>query len=218
MNRIAPSILSMDFLDLRKGLETLNEFGVDVLHLDIMDGAFVPNISFGPCVIKSLSKAFDGLLEAHLMIETPENYIEDFVKAGCNRIIVHAESTKHLHRLIQQIKSLGVQAGIAINPATPLSVLEEIVSEIDLILFMSVNPGFGGQSFIQSVGEKIKKAQNFKKINKNLIFEVDGGVNQSNIKEIFSLGIDLAVMGSAIFNKNDVAQNLELIQKEIKCQ
>lgn len=215
MRRIAPSILSMNFLELQSGLEALNENGIEVLHLDIMDGIFVPNISFGPCVIKDLSKSFDGLLEAHLMIDHPEAYIEEFVKVGCGRIIVHQESTKHLHRLIQQIKSFGVQAGVAINPATPTSLIEEIILDIDLLLFMSVNPGFGGQSFIPSVAKKIQKSVKFKEINKNLIFEVDGGVNKTNINEIFDMGIDLAVMGSAIFNQDGPNYNLRQIQKEI---
>ncbi|MCO4781972.1 MAG: ribulose-phosphate 3-epimerase [Candidatus Cloacimonetes bacterium] len=215
MRRIAPSILSMNFLELQSGLESLNEYGIEVLHLDVMDGNFVPNISFGPCVIKDLSKAFDGLLEAHLMIERPEDYIEEFVKAGCGRIIVHAESTKHLHRLIQQIKSFGVQAGVAINPATPLSSIEEVITDVDLVLFMSVNPGFGGQSFIPSVGEKIRKAKKYKDINNSLIFEVDGGVGRSNVNDVFEMGIDLVVMGSAIFNQDGPSHNLKLIQNEI---
>ncbi|MCJ8345133.1 ribulose-phosphate 3-epimerase [bacterium] len=215
MKRIAPSILSMNFLDLRTGLEALNEYGIEVLHLDVMDGSFVPNISFGPCLIKDLSQVFKGLLEAHLMIEHPEQYIEDFAKVNCQRIIVHAESTKHLHRLIQQIKAFGIQAGVSINPATPLSLIEEIIPDIDLILFMSVNPGFGGQSFIPSVGRKIKEAQKFRKINENLIFEVDGGVGLSNMNEVFDLGIDLAVMGSAIFNQRETTLNLKQIQEEL---
>lgn len=215
MRRIAPSILSMNFLELQSGLEALNTYGVEVLHLDVMDGNFVPNISFGPCVIKDLSKSFTGLLEAHLMIEHPENYIEEFVKAGCGRIIVHQESTKHLHRLIQQIKSYGVQAGVAINPATPTSLIEEVIFDIDLLLFMSVNPGFGGQSFIPNVVEKIKKSARYKDLNKNLLFEVDGGVGIANVNEVFDLGIDLAVMGSAVFNDKGPRHNLEMIQKEI---
>ena len=208
MVKIAPSILSADFSDLRQQIGLIEKGGADFIHLDVMDGHFVPNITFGAPVIKKLRGVTDVPFDVHLMIENPEKYIEDFVDAGADIITVHEESTVHIHRLIQQIKDYdGVKAAVSLNPATPLDVLEYVLEDIDMVLIMSVNPGFGGQSFIPQCKAKIKA---LKKMitdrNLDVEIQVDGGVKLDNVKEIIDCGADIVVAGSAIFGTDDVIE------------
>lgn len=207
MIKIAPSILSADFSNLKEGISLIEKGGADYIHLDVMDGHFVPNITFGAPVIKSLRKLTEVPFDVHLMIENPERYIEDFVDAGADIITVHEESTVHLHRLIQQIKGQGVKAGVSLNPATSLDVLEYVLEDLDMVLIMSVNPGFGGQSFIPQCKAKIRA---LKKMitdrNLDVDIQVDGGVKLDNVKEIAECGADIVVAGSAIFGAEDVLE------------
>lgn len=207
MIKIAPSILSADFSNLKEQISLIEKGGADLIHLDIMDGHFVPNITFGAPVIKKLRKVTSIPFDVHLMIENPERYIEDFVDAGADIITVHVESTVHLHRLIQQIKGYGIKAAVSLNPATPLESIEYVLEDLDMVLIMSVNPGFGGQSFIPQCKEKIKK---LKKMildrNLNIDIQVDGGVKLDNIKEIIDCGANVLVAGSAIFDSQDIVE------------
>ena len=207
MIKIAPSILSADFSKLDEQIKLIEKGGADMVHLDVMDGHFVPNITFGAPVIKMLRGVTDVPFDVHLMIENPERFIDDFVDAGADIITVHAESTVHLHRLIQQIKAHGVKAAVSLNPATPLGVLEYVLEDIDMVLIMSVNPGFGGQSFIPQCKDKIKALKKMI-LDKNLDVEiqVDGGVKLDNIREIMECGADIFVAGSAIFGESDVVE------------
>ena len=207
MIKIAPSILSADFSKLDEQIKLIEKGGADMVHLDVMDGHFVPNITFGAPVIKMLRGVTDVPFDVHLMIENPERFIDDFVDAGADIITVHAESTVHLHRLIQQIKAHGVKAAVSLNPATPLGVLEYVLEDIDMVLIMSVNPGFGGQSFIPQCKDKIKALKKMI-VDKNLDVEiqVDGGVKLDNIREIMECGADIFVAGSAIFGESDVVE------------
>lgn len=210
MIKIAPSLLSANFADLTKDIKKLEEGKADYLHLDIMDGIYVPNITFGPPLIKKIRKVTELPFDVHLMIDRPERFIEDFVDAGADIITVHEESTTHLHRTIQLIKSFGVKAGVTLNPSTPLSTLEYIMDDIDLILIMTVNPGFGGQSFIPAMKEKIAKVRTMiDEHNPDIILEVDGGIKLDNAKEIKDLGADLLVVGSGIFSADDIAKRIE---------
>lgn len=205
MIKIAPSLLSANFADLTKDIKKLEEGKADYLHLDIMDGIYVPNITFGPPLIKKIRKVTELPFDVHLMIDRPERFIEDFVDAGADIITVHEESTTHLHRTIQLIKSFGVKAGVTLNPSTPLSTLEYIMDDIDLILIMTVNPGFGGQSFIPAMKEKIAKVRTMiDEHNPDIILEVDGGIKLDNAKEIKDLGADLLVVGSGILDRKSV--------------
>lgn len=208
MNILSPSILTADFYNLSTDLDKIKEAGVKFLHLDVMDGNFVPNISFGPKIISDLRKKYDFIFDAHLMIDKPENMIEEFAKAGCDYITIHPESTIHLHRQIQLIKSLGKKAGISLNPSTPISILDYIIDDLDLILIMSVNPGFGGQGFIPAIMNKIRQVR--EKIgNRDIILEVDGGVKLANVKEIIEAGANAVVAGSAIFDGQNPKDNAE---------
>lgn len=206
MNILSPSILTADFTNLSKDLDKLKSSGVNFLHLDVMDGAYVPNISFGPKIISDLRKKYDFTFDTHLMIENPEQMIEEFAKAGCDYITIHPESTIHLHRQIQLIKSLGKKAGVSLNPSTPISILDYIIDDIDLILIMSVNPGFGGQSFIPAMYKKIEETRT-KIADRDIILEVDGGVKLDNVKEVIKAGANAVVVGSAIFDGKDVEAN-----------
>ncbi len=205
MAMLAPSLLAADFSNLREDIYNVEKGGADYLHLDVMDGIFVPNISFGVPVIESIRKITKLPFDTHLMVDRPERFIEDFVKAGSDIITVHQEATIHLHRTIQLIKSFGVKAGVSLNPSTPVESLEYIMDDIDLILIMSVNPGFGGQSFIDTMKHKIKKTRDIiDKKNYNIILEVDGGIKLKNARDIVNLGVDLVVAGSAIFGAEDM--------------
>lgn len=207
MAKIAPSLLSADFANLTEEIKKVENGGADYLHLDIMDGIFVPNITFGPPVIKSLKKIANIPFDVHLMIDRPERFIKDFVDAGADILTVHQEASTHLHRTIQLIKSYGIKAGVSLNPSTPLNVLDYIIEDLDLILIMTVNPGFGGQSFIPAMVDKIKSLRKtINDRNLDIILEVDGGVKLSNAKELADIGVDLLVAGSDIFGAKDIEE------------
>lgn len=205
MAKIAPSLLSADFANLKEEINKVENGGADYLHLDVMDGNYVPNITFGAPVIKKLRKITKLPFDVHLMIEKPERYIKEFVDAGADILTVHAEATVHLHRTIQEIKSYGIKAGVSLNPATPLEDIEYILDDLDLVLIMTVNPGFGGQSFIKAMIEKIKRLRKIiDERNLNIIIQVDGGVKLENASEILMYGADLLVVGSDIFESDDI--------------
>lgn len=214
MTIISPSILTCDFLNLSKSLDILSEEKIEFLHLDVMDGNYVPNISFGPKVISDLRKNYNFKFDTHLMIQNPENLIEEFAKAGSDYITIHPDSTIHLNRQINLIKSFGKKAGIALNPAESPEKLKYILDDIDLILVMSVNPGFGGQKLIESSYEKISEIKKLIE-GRNIILEVDGGIKPENLKKVIDSGADAVVMGSAIFNGEDVKKNLNQIKEII---
>lgn len=200
MLELSPSLLSADFTNLKSDLEVLDKNGVKYLHLDVMDGMFVPNISFGPMIIKQLRPLTNMVFDVHLMIEEPDRYVQNFKDSGADILTVHYEACKHLHRTISYIKSLGMKAGVSLNPATNIDVLDYVLEDLDLVLIMSVNPGFCGQSFIPSAIDKIKNLR--KKIderNLNVIIEVDGGVKTTNVKDVIEAGADLIVSGSDVF-------------------
>lgn len=210
---IAPSLLAANFLNLNKAIELINRSEAEWLHLDVMDGRFVPNISFGIPVISSLRKATQKVFDVHLMIEEPEKYTSAFHEAGADIITVHAEACNHLHRNLQQIRSLGIKAGVALNPHTPVSHIEEILTEADLICIMTVNPGFGGQKFITSMLSKIEKLKNaIIRRNSHALIEIDGGVTLENAKSIMQAGADVLVAGSTVFQ----AKNPDAVIKELK--
>ena len=204
---LSPSLLSVDFAHIADGIAELDRAKVPALHLDVMDGAFVPNISFGAPVIKCLRKETNMIFDVHLMIEEPDRYLEDFKKAGADWVTVHAESCKHLHRTVARIHELGMKAGVALNPATPVSVLDYVIDDLDMVLVMSVNPGFGGQKFIPYTLEKIKKLRTMlNEAGLTTDIEVDGGVNAANVRDVLNAGANVIVAGSAVF-KNDAAAN-----------
>ena len=200
MLELSPSLLSADFTNLKSDIEILDKSGVKYLHLDVMDGMFVPNISFGPMIIKQLRPLTNMVFDVHLMIEDPDRYVQNFKDAGADILTVHYEACKHLHRTISYIKSLGMKAGVSLNPATNIDVLDYVLEDLDLVLVMSVNPGFGGQSFIPSALDKIKNLkEKIKERNLNVIVEVDGGVKTTNVKDVVEAGADLIVSGSDVF-------------------
>lgn len=205
MKIIAPSILAADFSNLSQQIRYVEMGAADWIHCDIMDGKFVPNITFGPLVVSAINKATRLPLDVHLMIESPDNYIEDFIKAGADYITIHQEEVKHLHRSVSLIKELGAKAGVAINPATPVSTLTDIAEFVDMILIMSVNPGFGGQKFIENSLNKISQLKMLREEKGlNFIIEVDGGISKANIKQISNAGCDAFVAGSSIFASDNI--------------
>lgn len=210
---IAPSVLAADFANLQRDIEMINNSQADWFHIDIMDGMFVPNISFGMPVLEAIQKHATKTLDVHLMIEQPDRYIETFVKLGAKVITVHYEACPHLHRSIQLIKSFGIKAGVALNPHTPTSVLQEIIEDIDLALIMSVNPGFGGQSFIENTYQKVKDLKVLaKQKNTDLLIEIDGGVSNKNANKLVESGADVLVAGSYIFGNNDPAKAVSTLK------
>lgn len=215
MREIAPSLLSANFYNLQDDLERLKKADIKYLHLDVMDGNFVPNISFGLPIIKSVRKNTDFILDCHLMIEKPERYLEDFKNAGADILTVHQEATIHLQRTLAEIRRLGMKAGVSLNPSTSEETLKYIMDDLDLILIMSVNPGFGGQSYIEAVNEKIKRVKKMiDESGRNIILEVDGGVNKDNIKSLEALGVGLFVAGSAAFKNSEIENNLGELRDE----
>lgn len=203
--KIAPSLLAADFSNLKEEVKKVENAGADMLHIDIMDGHFVPNLTFGPGIVKSIRACSNLTFDVHLMIENPDLYIEDFALAGADIISVHAEACPHLHRTIQNIKSCRVKAAVALNPATPLQSLEYVIQDLDMVLIMSVNPGFGGQRFIDTSINKIKALKDYiTKNNINTDIEVDGGINLNNVKAVYRAGANVIVAGSAIYKSDDI--------------
>ncbi|MEE6448949.1 ribulose-phosphate 3-epimerase [Gottfriedia acidiceleris] len=204
MVKIAPSILSANFAKLGEEILDVERGGADYIHVDVMDGHFVPNITIGPLIVEAIRPVTKLPLDVHLMIEKPDQYIEQFVKAGADIITVHVEACTHLHRTIQTIKSFGIKAGVVLNPATPVSTIEQIIDDVDMVLLMTVNPGFGGQKFIHSVVPKIKQVANLiKERNLSVEIEIDGGVDEHTAKICIEAGATVLVAGSAVYNKED---------------
>ena len=217
MSKIAPSILSADFSKLGDEIKEVEQAGADYIHVDVMDGHFVPNITIGPLIVDAIRPVTNLPLDVHLMIENPDQYIDQFADSGADIITVHYEACTHLHRTIMHIKEKGVKAGLVINPATPVELIRPILPELDLLLFMTVNPGFGGQSFIPSVLDQIKQADQWRKdMQLDLEFEVDGGINTETAVWCKEAGIDVFVAGSFIFNKTDRHEAISQLRQAIE--
>lgn len=205
--QIAPSILSADFAALGEAIGAVQRGGADLIHVDVMDGHFVPNLTIGPPVVRALRRVAEVPLDVHLMIEAPDRYLEAFAQAGAAWLTVHVEAVPHLHRTVSAIKALGLRAGVALNPATPVSALEDIIAELDLVLIMSVNPGFGGQSFIPHSLDKIRRAKALaRSARSHAVIEVDGGVDETTARSVVEAGADILVAGQAIFGSGTPEQ------------
>ncbi|MBW9151820.1 ribulose-phosphate 3-epimerase [Clostridium estertheticum] len=216
MIKIAPSILSADFSRLGEHIKQLDACGADMIHIDVMDGMFVPNISFGTPIIKSIRKLTRLPFDVHLMIEEPSRYVEEFVHAGADIITVHYETDRHIDRTINYIKSFGVKVGVALNPATPVALIKHLISNVDMVLIMTVNPGFGGQKFIEYCSDKVKEVRELANIyNKDIMIQVDGGIDESNIHGVVSSGANVIVAGSAVFKNDDIEKNIKKLRAGI---
>lgn len=207
---ISPSILSSDLSRLAEEVLAIQKAGADMLHLDIMDGNFVPNISFGPILVKAVKSVADVPLDVHLMIENPDKYVQEFAKAGADILTVHVETCVHLNRTINYIKELGVKAAVTLNPSTPLSTIEYVVDDVDMVLVMSVNPGFSGQKFIPQIGRKISRAREL--VGENIDVQVDGGITADNAEEVIGAGANILVSGSFVFSAPDYAKAIEALR------
>lgn len=213
MIKIAPSILSADFSKLGEDIEKLHNAGADFIHIDVMDGNFVPNISFGMPIIKAIRNKTDKVFDVHLMIENPSRYVDDFISAGADIITIHYEAEKHIDRAIQYIKSKGVKVAVALNPGTPTFVLKDIIAELDMVLIMSVNPGFGGQKFIPYSLNKVREVKEMSiKYNKKLMIQVDGGIDKNNVKSVVEAGANVIVAGSAVFAEGNIRENIATLR------
>ena len=214
MVKIAPSILSADFSKLGEEVIKLHDAGADFIHIDVMDGEFVTYISFGMPVIKAIRNKTDKVFDVHLMINNPQRYIDDFIEAGADIITLHYESEKHLDRAIQYIKSKGVKAAVALNPATPTVVLKNIIGSLDMVLIMSVNPGFGGQSFIPYSLDKIREVKQMaiEANNEDILIQVDGGIDSNNVKDVVEAGANVIVAGSAVFKNGNIEENIKALR------
>lgn len=211
--KVAPSVLAADFTELGSQLQAVSEAGAEWIHLDVMDGAFVPSISFGMPVIKSIRRVTDRVFDVHMMVEEPGRYVEEIKNAGADVITVHAEACKHLDRVISQIREAGCLAGVALNPATPVSVLEHVLDQVDMVLIMTVNPGFGGQKFIPYTLEKVRALRRLcDERGLKTDIQVDGGISAANVREVLEAGANIFVAGSAVFGTDPAARTKEMIE------
>lgn len=216
MIKVAPSILSADFSILKEQIQLVEKGGADLIHIDVMDGMYVPNISIGPVVVNCIKKVTKLPFDVHLMIEQPDRYIEDFVNAGADIISVHAEATKHLHRSLQLIRSFGIKACVALNPATPLEAVDYVIGDVDMVLLMTVNPGFGGQKYIPSMTGKIRALkQKIEASGKDIDIQIDGGVGLDNIYEVTEAGANVIVAGSYVYGAEDVGFAISALKQSV---